>query len=171
MPKAVTKPLERTIYDFYDIVPDADPARWPWPEYPNYLGRFGLVRMLGHLPTPKPQDLPNILDIQLPEIPSQAGYEDNIPRPFVYIFDRVVEAVERMRWEKLQTRQLLFLMDGDSAKKFLDDNPAIGDDTFGGNAMYGTLAISYYAGKRLRDHYVSSAGAGGSTLLLVLTKR
>lgn len=157
--------IEQTTYDFHDIVPKPRESTFAERNLPTFLG---LARKLGYFqPEPEPEvqqeDYPTEMKIKIPEIPWSAGRDGQTHRPFVYVFDRAEEVVNRMRFDAGQKRELLLQMDRRSFEDFYSDIPARGDDNMFGDVMFALEAVVRYAEQRFEEKGFRVLGAGTGT--------
>ena len=157
--------IEETTYDFHDIVPKQRELIFAERNLPTFLG---LVRGLGYFqPAPKPEveqrDYPVEMTVRMPQIPWGAGRDGETHRPFVYVFDRAEEIVDRMRFGDGQKRKLLLQMDRRSFEDFYGDIPARGDDNMFGDVMFALIAVQGYADERFEAKGFRVLGAGTGT--------
>ncbi len=157
--------IEETTYDFHDIVPKPREPTFAEIYLPTFLG---LARRLGYFQSvPEPEieqkDYPDAMAVRMPEIPWSAGRDGETHRPFVYVFDRAEEIVDRMRFGDGQKRKLLLQMDRGSFEYFYGDIPARGDDNMFGDVMFALIAVQGYADERFEAKGFRVFGVGTGT--------
>ncbi len=157
--------VEQTTYDFHDIVPKPREPSFAEKHLPTFLG---LAQRLGYFqPRPEPKveqrEYPAEMTIKMPKIPWSAGRGGETHRPFVYVFDRAEEIVDRTRFSKGQKRKLFLQMDKRSFEDFYGDIPARGDDNMCGDVMFALIAVQGYADQRFEEKGFRVLGAGTGT--------
>lgn len=171
--------LEQQL-DFYDIVPKKKELSFSEKYLPTFR-QFG-QNFLNNLFGPKEkqpeisQQTTNYADhliIIMPEIPYAAGRNGITPRPFVYVFDRLSEIIEKVPFAEGQERTFTLKMDDRSFKDFDGDIPFMGDDTLVGNGMFAFAAIFQYGEQRFSPlgYNVTSAGNGENNSIRIKLKK
>ena len=157
--------IDDTVYQFSDVVPQPRELGFVETYFPTFLRwaeRFGLAKRAPE-PIVKKKDYPAIVRIVLPEIPFLARDDGEIRRPFVYVFDRIEEVVDKMIFEEGLERRLNFLMDKTSFERFYSDIPAREDDNMFGDVMNVFSVVYQYAQERFEPKGFKIRGCGTST--------
>ncbi len=117
--------LDDDILDYYSIVPQ-ETAPKPRPasifnplaDALHYLTHFRRSSTTPAITRPDQKTYPNDLSIQCPHIPSSYELRDPV-RPFIYFFDLLEAAIDRMQFEAGQERTYHLKLDPGSFGSFI----------------------------------------------------
>jgi len=111
----------------------------------------------------EPINYPFEISITMPKIPFNAGRDEQTHRPFVYLFDRTEELLNKIKFTNGQKRKLILKMDELSFEYFYDDVPSRSDDNMFGDALFALISIKDYAEQRFKEKQLRVLSTGFST--------
>ncbi len=103
--------IEDKVYEFYEIVPRS---------------RESSSVQSAQEPNVEPLVYPDVVRVNLPpDNPFSPWRKGERQSPFLYVFDRVEEIVDRMKFDSGQRKELIIMMDVPTFQQFWSDIPII----------------------------------------------